>query len=87
MGQQESESLRSHAAAVSGADEVRGVEFVDAASVHWRVTERDARSDPGSRGDCCLIFACGDAVRRVWDYPPAWRELSAAALVALSWGR
>jgi hypothetical protein len=89
MGQQESESARSHAAAAasSGADEVRGVEFVDAASVHWRVTERDARGDPGARGDCCLIFACGDAVRRVWNYPPGWRDLSAAALIALSWRR
>ena len=63
------------------------VEFVDDAHVHWRVTEREARSDPGAHGDRCLIFTCEDAVRRVWDYPQGWRVLPAEALVALSWRR
>lgn len=61
------------------------VDFVDAAQVRWRVTERDARDDPGARADSCLIFASGEVIRRVWHYPPTWRELPPAALVALSW--
>lgn len=60
------------------------VEFVDPAYVQWRVSERDARRDPGARGDMCLIFACSGMVRRVWDYPADWRSLSATALLALS---
>ena len=60
------------------------VEFVDASHVHWTVTERDARRDPGTRGAWCLIFTCPDAVRRVWDYPPGWRDLPPAALTSLS---
>ena len=63
------------------------VEFLDTLGVYWRVTERDARQDPGARGDRCLIFASSEAVRRVWKYPVAWRDLPAAALAALSWAR
>lgn len=66
---------------------VEFVEFLDATYRRWRVAERDARADPGARGDTCLIFACDDAVRRVWEYPAEWRELTAEALVALSWCR
>ena len=63
------------------------LEFQDADYVWWWVAERDARHDPGARGQRCLIFASADALRRVWDYPAGWRELSAAQLVALSWHR
>ena len=52
--------------------------------VSQRPLERDARRDPGARRDRCLLFACADAVRRVWDYPPDWRDLPAEALAALS---
>jgi hypothetical protein len=65
----------------------RAVEFLDAHGVCWRVVERDARGDPGARGEWCLIFSCDEAVRRVWDYPAGWRDLSAEALMTLSWGR
>ena len=61
------------------------IRFVDRHHVGWRVTERDARRDPGSRGDRCLVFECETAIRRVWVYPPAWRTLSAPELEALSW--
>ena len=61
------------------------VSFVDRNQVRWRVTERDARYDPGSRGHWCLIFACDDAVRRVWVYPARWRSLSPSELEVLSW--
>lgn len=60
------------------------VEFVDSSYVQWRVSERDARRDPGARGDYCLVFACPGMVRRVWDYPADWRALPAVALLALS---
>jgi hypothetical protein len=63
------------------------VDFVDSSYVQWRVSERNARRDPGAKGDLCLIFACPGMVRRVWDYPANWRTLSPAALLALSWGR
>ena len=63
------------------------VEFVDERGVQWRVWERDARGDPGAPHDACLIFACMEAVRRVWDYPANWRTLSPAELARLSWGK
>ena len=62
-------------------------DFVDADYVHWRVTERDAGEEPGHHARWCLIFACPDAARRVWEYPVNWRTLSPTELVALSWGR
>ncbi len=65
----------------------RPVEFVDDRGMTWRVVERDARGDPGALRECCLIFSCADAVRRVWDYPRGWRDLPAKELAALSWGR
>lgn len=63
------------------------VEYLNDDRVIWRVTERDARGEPGARGDRCLVFACDSAVRRVWDYPAGWRELPAEELIALSWRR
>ena len=61
--------------------------FIDAAFVEWRVTERSAHADPGSRGDYCLIFQSNDAARRVWNYPAGWRDLPPEALSLLSWRR
>lgn len=63
------------------------VHFTDAAFVVWNVIERDARRDPGRRADNCLIFASATIVRRVWHYPPGWRQLTAEQLETLSWGR
>ena len=63
------------------------LEFFDVSGVCWRVTERDARSDPGALRAQCLIFACSETVRRVWDYPTEWRGLDSDALIALSWQR
>jgi hypothetical protein len=73
---------RSHAS-VLGAT----VTFVDGEHVLWRVTEHDGRGVPGSRGERCLIFTSDWAIRRVWDYPLAWRDLSPVALAEVSWGR
>jgi hypothetical protein len=33
----------------------------------------------------CLEFHSDTAVRRVWRYPPDWRDLADDALEALSW--
>ena len=63
------------------------LEFLDITGVCWRVTERDARSDPGALRAQCLVFSCAETVRRVWDYPPEWRDLNSEALIALSWQR
>jgi len=63
------------------------VRFVDTAGVRWEVWERDARGDTGAHQSSCLIFLSNDVIRRVWEYPPGWRELGTDALVALSWHR
>lgn len=63
------------------------LEFSGRDGTEWRVSERNARHDPGARAEWCLVFSCEGAVRRVWGYPAGWRELSADALIALSWGR
>ena len=52
----------------------------------WSVTEISGNV-PTRPGQRCLIFASADAVRRVWNYPPEWRELTDAQLEALSWGQ
>jgi hypothetical protein len=61
------------------------------AGVTWTVTERDGVGVPGNadgaRGRRCLVFASPEVIRRVWDYPPDWRTLPDAALLALSWRR
>lgn len=44
--------------------------------VEWHVHEMSALSVPGSRGERCLIFDSEISVRRVWDYPASWNELS-----------
>ena len=76
-----------HTPGAGGVRSPGAVEFSDTDFGRWRVHERDARHDPGAHGDRCLVFAGGGAVRRVWEYPPGWRDLRADELVALSWRR
>ena len=64
-----------------------GLTFLDETGLLWTVTERNAENVPGSRGARCLIFASTEAVRRVWVYPPGWRDLLTPSLIALSWSR
>ena len=75
----------------SGSQQLRtvgtGMTFLDEAGVLWTVTERNAENLPGSRAPRCLIFASTEAVRRVWVYPPEWRDLLTPSLIALSWSR
>jgi hypothetical protein len=44
--------------------------------VDWHVREANSASVPGSHSERCLIFDSEMTVRRVWDYPAAWLELS-----------
>jgi len=66
---------------------VEYMELVDGTFVRWYVSEVDGRAVPGTRGSHCLLFACDGIIRRVWEYPPNWRTLDAAALTLLSWQR
>jgi hypothetical protein len=52
----------------------------------WSVTEL-AGNVPGRPGQRCLVFASADAVRRVWNFPANWRDLTDADLESLSWER
>jgi hypothetical protein len=44
--------------------------------MRWRVREVDTTHVPGARGPRCLIFEADGVVRRVWNYPASWAELS-----------
>ncbi len=44
--------------------------------VEWQVHEVSAGHVPGSRRDRCLIFDSEGVVRRLWEYPDDWRDLS-----------
>jgi hypothetical protein len=44
--------------------------------VEWRVHETSAGHVPGSRRNRCLIFDSEGVVRRLWEYPDSWQELS-----------
>ena len=61
------------------------IDYLDRHNVSWRVTERDARRDPGAPSEWCLVFASDSAIRRVWSYPATWRTMSDSELEALSW--
>jgi hypothetical protein len=50
------------------------------------VYEESGAVVPGARGSACLVFDSDAVIRRVWNYPTDWRALSAAELVAISWG-
>jgi hypothetical protein len=62
----------------------RSIAVQDRAGVRWRVYERHTAAEPGARGPRCLIFDSEAVVRRVWDYPPNWWELSGPELLALT---
>ena len=59
----------------------------DATGTRWRVTEVSGRFVPGARGEACLVFESDCAIRRVWHYPPLWRDLPAPDLIEVSWNR
>lgn len=51
----------------------------------WTVVEQDTSELPGSLGSRCLLFVSPSVIRRVWQFPPDWAELSAEELISLSW--
>ena len=55
--------------------------------IGWVVHELACADLPGSRAERCLVFEAPNAMRRVYDFPPDWHTLPAAALLALSWRR
>jgi hypothetical protein len=61
--------------------------FVDSSGVEWEVLEVDATEVPAARGERCLIFRSPGAIRRVWNYPGTWTDMSASELANLSWNR
>ena len=59
--------------------------FVDSVGTDWRIYEVASVNVPVPRGRNCLIFESAQAVRRVWNYPANWHNLSSDELSALSW--
>ncbi len=59
--------------------------FVDSLGTDWRIHEVASANVPAPRGRNCLIFESSQAVRRVWNYPNDWLNLSCDELSALSW--
>lgn len=55
----------------------------DSCGITWRVREMDTRGLPGARGERCLVFDSGRAMRRSWVVPDEWRTLGHDALLAL----
>ena len=66
-----------------GDQPVRRVVTDDRTGAQWIVDERDAQQEPGARGDRYLCFDSHDTRRRVWHYPPDWRELPDPDLIEL----
>lgn len=73
-----------HAAATSMWNAPDAVRFTDGDGVAWRVVDYVAPDAPNERGAHSLIFLSESIVRRVWTFPADWRQLSAAALEALT---
>jgi hypothetical protein len=69
---------------VSGDRATRRVVVDDRTGAHWMVDERDARREPGARGEHYLCFDSADTRRRVWRYPEGWQQMDDADLLALS---
>jgi hypothetical protein len=61
------------------------IQFRDTRGRQWTVFERPCKGVPGRKADRCLVFECGEVVRRLWRYPDNWRTLDAEALEKLSW--
>lgn len=56
--------------------------IVDRDGVEWAVREVDTPQE-WARGDRCLVLNSRDCVRRIWSYPPDWRQLEADVLLEL----
>lgn len=58
-------------------------QLVDALGREWRVYERGGAVGAPAPGRNSLVFDAEGIVRRLWQYPSSWAELSDAALLGL----
>ena len=56
--------------------------FNDRTGTRWQVFELLCAD-----GAPCLIFESIPALRRIWNYPLGWRDLTSVDLATLSWAR
>jgi len=56
--------------------------FRDGSGVTWWVHEV-AGEHLGTVGAMCLLVVSANELRRIWKYPPNWRQLSPVELLAL----
>jgi hypothetical protein len=64
----------------SSPDNVRRI-YAD--GVEWEIYEQDTTRTPGATHSSSLIFSSQDLVRRLWQYPENWVELSDGELLTL----
>ena len=57
--------------------------LVDAFGREWHVYERGSSADSPVAGRNSLVFDAEGIVRRLWQYPPSWTDLSDDALLGL----
>lgn len=55
---------------------------VDGRGNEWVVREVET-PQAWAHGQRCLIFSSSSIVRRIWQYPPGWAQLSSRALLDL----
>lgn len=58
-------------------------QLVDACGREWHVYERGGSADSSTAARSSLVFDTEGLVRRLWQYPPSWAELSDDALLGL----
>ena len=58
-------------------------QWVDASGREWHVYERGGSADSRVAGQSSLVFDTEGLVRRLWQYPPSWADLSDDALLGL----
>jgi hypothetical protein len=56
--------------------------IVDGKGNEWVVREVDTPQS-WAHGQSCLIFSSSSIVRRIWDYPRGWAQLSSRELLDL----
>jgi len=62
------------------ADNIRRI-YAD--GIEWEIYEQDTTRTPGATHSSSLIFSSQDLVRRLWQYPANWRQLSDHELLEL----
>ena len=60
--------------------------LTDAEGKQWVAYEVEGSTVPAARGPHCLVFECDTTIRRVWNFPESWYELSTPDLWKVSWG-